>query len=212
MSAPLHPSTSHHDRRSRGNKKHDQIGPSLGMKKSSSLESLQTMVQEIVIQEDMKSGYVPSRSGPQTVKVVRGRGCNESFRQAVDRSYEAPLSGLENQMETCMWNSRSIICFTTIHDLYCFPLYYPVVAEEETESGLSSPPASGRNRMELEAENDDKARSTKKKAGLFRGLGSMFRFGRHRKPHASGGKGGDNEGQEKGGHYGSNIDPIQVLF
>lgn len=24
------------------------------------------------------------------VKVIRGRGCNESFRAAVDRSYEAP--------------------------------------------------------------------------------------------------------------------------
>lgn len=106
MSAPAHPSNTQRDRRSKPKK---DIGPSLGMKKSSSLESLQTMVQEIVIQEDMKSGYVPSRSGPQAVKVIRGRGCNESFRQAVDRSYEAPLSGLENQMETCMLLFRRIM-------------------------------------------------------------------------------------------------------
>lgn len=75
------------------------IGPSLGMKKSSSLESLQTMVQEIQIQEDVISGYGPARSAQ--VRVVRGRGCNESFRQAVDRSYEAPLGELGAQMETC---------------------------------------------------------------------------------------------------------------
>jgi len=86
------------ERKSKPSKK--DIGPTLGMKKSSSLESLQTMVQEIVVQEDMKSGYVPPRSGPQAVRVIRGRGCNESFRQAVDRSYEAPLDGLEHQMET----------------------------------------------------------------------------------------------------------------
>jgi hypothetical protein len=103
MSASAHPNA-HRDRRTKSKKK--DIGPSLGMKKSSSLESLQTMVQEIVIEEDMRSGYAPQRSGPQAVKVIRGRGCNESFRQAVDRSYEAPLSGLENQMETCKFNIK----------------------------------------------------------------------------------------------------------
>jgi hypothetical protein len=97
MSAPHPHGAERHERRSKSKK---DIGPMLGMKKSSSLESLQTMVQEIVVQEDMKSGYVPPRSGPQTVRVIRGRGCNESFRQAVDRSYEAPLDGIENQMET----------------------------------------------------------------------------------------------------------------
>ncbi|ODN05513.1 Partitioning defective 3 [Orchesella cincta] len=131
------------------------IGPSLGMKKSSSLESLQTMVQEIQVQEDTKSGYVPQRSGPSTVRVVRGRGCNESFRQAVDRSYEAPLG---EQMET-FW-----------------------VAEEETESCLSGA-TYGRKSGDLgDAEEQyGKTKGAKKKQGIFRGLGSMFRFGRHRK-------------------------------
>ncbi|XP_035709435.1 partitioning defective 3 homolog isoform X3 [Folsomia candida] len=181
MSAPMHPAVQR-DRRSKGIK---DIGPSLGMKKSSSLESLQTMVQEIVIQEDMKFGNVPPRSGPQT-KVIRGRGCNESFRQAVDRSYEAPLSGLDSQMET--------------------------LAEEETESCISGAPSSGRNNMRMDL--GDVEKPTKKKPGLFRGLGSMFRFGRHRKPTASMMKGqsGDWDGQDKGGHYGSNIDPVQEQY
>ncbi|XP_037089397.1 partitioning defective 3 homolog B-like [Pollicipes pollicipes] len=60
-----------------------ELGPSLGMKKSSSLESLQTMVHE----------------------AVRGRGCNESFRAAVDRSYEAPLANMRDRMETREWPS-----------------------------------------------------------------------------------------------------------
>ena len=59
------------------------IGPMLGMKKSSSLESLQTMVTEM----KMESGKQANRV--KTSRVVRGRGCNESFRAAVDRSYEA---------------------------------------------------------------------------------------------------------------------------
>ena len=35
------------------------------------------------------------------VRVVRGRGCNESFRAAVDRSYEGPNAGGQPGMETC---------------------------------------------------------------------------------------------------------------
>lgn len=67
------------------------------MRKSSSLESLQTMVQEIQMAEDGDAAY--SYRTPQGVRVVRGRGCNDSFRAAVDRSYEAPL-GSHQAMET----------------------------------------------------------------------------------------------------------------
>lgn len=74
------------------------IGPMLGMKKSSSLESLQTMMTEM----KMESGRQANRV--KTSKVVRGRGCNESFRAAVDRSYEAQdcddQPGLENDFIT----------------------------------------------------------------------------------------------------------------
>ena len=38
---------------------------------------------------------------PNPVRVIRGRGCNESFRAAVDRSYDAPLSPeAQARMET----------------------------------------------------------------------------------------------------------------
>ncbi|KAK7086822.1 Partitioning defective 3, partial [Halocaridina rubra] len=88
-----HPSSSHeHNPTQDALRSRLDVGPGLGMKKSSSLESLQTMVQELALEEEgqrMGSGRVP-----------RGRGCNESFRAAVDRSYDVPLSGLRSKMET----------------------------------------------------------------------------------------------------------------
>lgn len=53
------------------------LGPSLGMKKSSSLESLQTMVQEIQMADEPR--------GPNQLRTPRGRGREESLRAAVER-------------------------------------------------------------------------------------------------------------------------------
>ncbi|XP_045431531.1 partitioning defective 3 homolog B isoform X5 [Pipistrellus kuhlii] len=58
------------------------LGPTLGLKKSSSLESLQTAVAEV-----RKNELPFHRPRPH---MVRGRGCNESFRAAIDKSYEGP--------------------------------------------------------------------------------------------------------------------------
>ena len=71
-------------RKARLEREQTTIGPTLGMKKSSSLESLQTMITEMKM--DTARG---SSTRSKNSKVVRGRGCNESFRAAVDRSYEA---------------------------------------------------------------------------------------------------------------------------
>lgn len=58
------------------------LGPTLGLRKSSSLESLQTAVSEA------KQNEVPFyRPRPH---MVRGRGCNQSFRTAIDKSYDGP--------------------------------------------------------------------------------------------------------------------------
>ncbi|XP_046678766.1 partitioning defective 3 homolog isoform X4 [Homalodisca vitripennis] len=123
-----------------------QLGPSLGMKKSSSLESLQTMVQEIQMQEDV--GTYRNTQG--AIRVIRGRGCNESFRAAVDRSYEAPLSLHELRMDT--------------------------LAEDETEGVLGTRQSSLNTAMDCKM-----IKVNKKKPGLLKGIGSMFRFGKHRK-------------------------------
>uniref|UniRef100_A0A8C5KPR5 Partitioning defective 3 homolog B n=1 Tax=Jaculus jaculus TaxID=51337 RepID=A0A8C5KPR5_JACJA len=58
------------------------FGPTLGLKKSSSLESLQTAVAEV-----RKNELPFHRPRPH---MVRGRGCNQSFRAAIDKSYDGP--------------------------------------------------------------------------------------------------------------------------
>jgi hypothetical protein len=101
------------------------IGPMLGMKKSSSLESLQTMMTEM----KMESGRQANRV--KTSKVVRGRGCNESFRAAVDRSYEAqdcddqPGESLVIQILILIlefW-TRSLVAFLFYFYFVSFPGY-----------------------------------------------------------------------------------------
>lgn len=57
-----------------------ELGPSLGLKKSSSLESLQTMVQEIQMSDEPR--------GPIALRTPRGRGREESLRAAVERPSE----------------------------------------------------------------------------------------------------------------------------
>ncbi|TRY89176.1 hypothetical protein DNTS_018088 [Danionella cerebrum] len=64
-----------------GNSSQD-VGPALGLKKSSSLESLQTAMVEVLL-----NGDIPLH---RPLPRMRGRGCNESFRAAMDRSYERP--------------------------------------------------------------------------------------------------------------------------
>ncbi|TKC37330.1 hypothetical protein EI555_007725, partial [Monodon monoceros] len=70
------------------------VGPSLGLKKSSSLESLQTAVAEVTL-----NGDIPfHRPRP---RIIRGRGCNESFRAAIDKSYDKPVVDDDDEgMET----------------------------------------------------------------------------------------------------------------
>uniref|UniRef100_A0A8C5W0C2 Partitioning defective 3 homolog n=1 Tax=Microcebus murinus TaxID=30608 RepID=A0A8C5W0C2_MICMU len=81
------------------------VGPSLGLKKSSSLESLQTAVAEVTL-----NGDIPfHRPRP---RIIRGRGCNESFRAAIDKSYDKPAvddddEGMETLEEDTEESSRS---------------------------------------------------------------------------------------------------------
>ncbi|CAH1788275.1 unnamed protein product [Owenia fusiformis] len=127
------------------------VGPTLGMKRSSSLESLQAMVQEVQLQEDDEPAVY---KGP--TRVIRGRGCNESFRAAVDRSYEAPLDTSTNSaMET--------------------------LEEESSETASLNKSESTRSSFSGSEKEARKKKEKKKDAGLFKGLGHMFRFGKHRK-------------------------------
>ncbi|KAM6934851.1 partitioning defective 3 homolog B-like [Xenentodon cancila] len=61
-----------------------ELGPTLGLKKSSSLESLQTAISEVNRKNELVPFHRPRAN------MVRGRGCNESFRAAIDKSYDGP--------------------------------------------------------------------------------------------------------------------------
>ncbi|XP_077866992.1 partitioning defective 3 homolog [Saccoglossus kowalevskii] len=151
------------------------IGPSLGMKKSSSLESLQTMVAEVT--KDETNLYPRPRQ-----KVVRGRGCNESFRAAVDRSYDDDVDDEfdDEEMQTldaveegseAESRSRSGSTRSSIDSL-------THVTDPITGNQLALP-------------KNKQSHRQKKKSGLFKGLGHMFKFGQKRRGMGEGGRQSD---------------------
>uniref|UniRef100_S4RLE2 PDZ domain-containing protein n=1 Tax=Petromyzon marinus TaxID=7757 RepID=S4RLE2_PETMA len=66
------------------------VGPALGLKMSSSLESLQTAVAA----EGGHAEFLFHR--PRPPRLIRGRGCNASFRAAIDKSYDTPQDGSDD--------------------------------------------------------------------------------------------------------------------
>uniref|UniRef100_A0A3Q3LE86 Par-3 family cell polarity regulator n=1 Tax=Labrus bergylta TaxID=56723 RepID=A0A3Q3LE86_9LABR len=143
--------------------KQRSIGPSLGLKKSSSLESLQTAVTEATHNGELNVHRPRSR-------IVRGRGCNESFRAAIDKSYEKPgiTTGEEEIMdEDTEGSSRSgRESMSTSGDLIVGP-------------GLNG------NLSKDDRQEKDKDKNKAKK-GVLKGLGDMFRFGKHRRDERPG--------------------------
>lgn len=113
-----------------------ELGPSLGMKKSSSLESLQTMVQEIQMSDEPR--------GPNALRAPRGRGREEVLRAAVERPEPRK--------------------------------HWLVEDGTDNDGGFA-------NRGTLQSSsNEAKSKDRNhKKPGLLKGIGHMFRFGKHRK-------------------------------
>lgn len=77
------------------------MGPSLGLKKSSSLESLQTAVAEATLNGDLPF----HRPRP---RIIRGRGCNESFRAAIDKSYDRPAAAAVEEDDEGMETRKTV--------------------------------------------------------------------------------------------------------
>ncbi|XP_040208575.1 partitioning defective 3 homolog isoform X3 [Rana temporaria] len=213
------------------------VGPSLGLKKSSSLESLQTAVAEVTL-----NGDIPfHRPRP---RIIRGRGCNESFRAAIDKSYDKPpVDDDDEGMETCN-NKSQLETLNSSSELGASksqlnsssewgtnrsqlevlnsssewggtsqlePLNKSVEqVEEDTEessrsgresvSTASDQPShslerqvngssqdknkkekSSKEKKKDKDKDRDKDKSKAKKGGVLKGLGDMFRFGKHRK-------------------------------
>uniref|UniRef100_A0A3Q1CRX7 PDZ domain-containing protein n=1 Tax=Amphiprion ocellaris TaxID=80972 RepID=A0A3Q1CRX7_AMPOC len=179
------------------------VGPSLGLKKSSSLESLQTAVAEVTLNGDLPF----HRPRP---RIIRGRGCNESFRAAIDKSYDRPAAteeddeGMETLEEDTEESSRSGRDSVS------------TMADQTPLSGTEKPLVNGTNRTKEEKKKDkDKGGKEKKKPeagkdkdkdkdkekgkpkkGMLKGLGDMFRFGKHRKDERPGEK-MDRKGSSK---------------
>ena len=87
------------------------LGPTLGLWKSSSLESLQTAVSEAK-QSRVKAQVPFHRPRPH---MVRGRGCNQSFRIAIDKSYDGP----SEDGKTSHWHFQTVLEETYAVELLC---------------------------------------------------------------------------------------------
>ncbi|KAG5889509.1 hypothetical protein JTB14_008997 [Gonioctena quinquepunctata] len=114
------------------------------------------MVQEIQMQEEGDPAY--SYRGPSgALKVIRGKGCEESFRAAVvDPNHRSEIGAKKHWL-----------------------LDGPMDSEREID-GFNNVRGAPRQ-SSLNAAMDNKSKSAKKKQGIFKGIGSMFRFGKHRK-------------------------------
>ncbi|XP_029093103.1 partitioning defective 3 homolog isoform X14 [Monodon monoceros] len=154
------------------------VGPSLGLKKSSSLESLQTAVAEVTL-----NGDIPfHRPRP---RIIRGRGCNESFRAAIDKSYDKPVvddddEGMETLEEDTEESSRSgRESVSTASDQPSHSLERQMNGNQER--GEKTDRRKEKMGKEKKKDRDKEKEKMKAKKGKLRGLGDMFRFGKHRK-------------------------------
>nr|XP_011764270.1 partitioning defective 3 homolog isoform X29 [Macaca nemestrina] len=154
------------------------VGPSLGLKKSSSLESLQTAVAEVTL-----NGDIPfHRPRP---RIIRGRGCNESFRAAIDKSYDKPVvddddEGMETLEEDTEESSRSgRESVSTASDQPSHSLERQMNGNQE--KGDKTDRKKDKTGKEKKKERDKEKDKMKAKKGMLKGLGDMFRFGKHRK-------------------------------
>lgn len=108
------------------------------------------------MQEEGDPAY--SYRGPSgALKVIRGRGCEESFRAAVvDPNHRSEISAKKHWL-----------------------LDGPMENEREIDGFMNARGAP--RQSSLNAALDNKNKVGKKKPGLFKGIGMMFRFGKHRK-------------------------------
>ncbi|XP_017596955.1 PREDICTED: partitioning defective 3 homolog isoform X25 [Corvus brachyrhynchos] len=144
------------------------VGPSLGLKKSSSLESLQTAVAEVTL-----NGDIPfHRPRP---RIIRGRGCNESFRAAIDKSYDKPVAddddeGMETLEEDTEESSRSgRESVSTASD-------QPSHSLERHMNGSQDKGDRKKTGKEKKKDRDKEKDKIKAKKGMLKGLGDMFRI------------------------------------
>ncbi|KAG5841655.1 hypothetical protein ANANG_G00168940 [Anguilla anguilla] len=174
------------------------VGPALGLKKSSSLESLQTAVAEVTL-----NGDIPlHRPRP---RIIRGRVCNDSFRAAIDKSYDRPAAeedeeGMETLEEDTEESSRSgRESVSTLADLSPLVPSGPALPEKQVNGGRIKEEKKEKKggKEKKKQERDKEKEKSKAKKGVLKGLGDMFRFGKHRKDERTGEK-MERKGSSKG--------------
>ncbi|XP_077410545.1 partitioning defective 3 homolog isoform X2 [Vanacampus margaritifer] len=151
------------------------VGPSLGLKKSSSLESLHTALAAATRNGEINVNRPRSR-------IIRSRGCNDSFRAAIDKSYDKPSAHLpedENSMDTLdedtEGSSRSgQDSMSASGDLFAGPTNGNVSKEDALKHRVE------KKKPERDKEKEKDKDKNKAKKGVLKGLGEMFRFGKSR--------------------------------
>ncbi|XP_041259205.1 partitioning defective 3 homolog B isoform X2 [Onychostruthus taczanowskii] len=143
------------------------FGPTLGLKKSSSLESLQTAVAEV-----RKNELPFHRPRPH---VVRGRGCNESFRAAIDKSYDGPEDGEEDG-----GSDKSSHCGQEAPNVECAPPGNPEMEDAELKvkkdkKSREKEKKKGKSKIKEKKKKEENEDPEKKKK---KGFGVMLRFGK----------------------------------
>ncbi|KAM8801470.1 partitioning defective 3 homolog isoform 7-T7 [Rhynchonycteris naso] len=149
------------------------VGPSLGLKKSSSLESLQTAVAEVML-----NGDVPfHRPRP---RIIRGRGCNESFRAAIDKSYDKPtmddddegMETLEEDTEESSRSGRESVSTASDQPSHSLERHMNGNQEKGDKTNRRKEKTGKEKKKDREKEKD----KMKAKKGMLKGLGDMFRI------------------------------------
>lgn len=149
------------------------VGPSLGLKKSSSLESLQTAVAEVTL-----NGNIPfHRPRP---RIIRGRGCNESFRAAIDKSYDKPMvddddegmETLEEDTEESSRSGRESVSTSSDQPSYSLERQMNGNPEKRDKTDRKKDKTGKEKKKDREKEKD----KLKAKKGMLKGLGDMFRL------------------------------------
>ncbi|CAJ1081811.1 partitioning defective 3 homolog isoform X2 [Xyrichtys novacula] len=163
------------------------LGPFLGLKKSSSLESLQTAVTEAAHNGEISVHRPRSR-------IVRGRGCNESFRAAIDKSYEKPsvtageeelsMDTLDEDTEGSSRSGRESM--STSGDLIMGQGLNGNLSKDDRQRDLEQSVGKEKKKSERDRDKEKDKDKNKAKKGVLKGLGDMFRFGKHRKDERPG--------------------------
>ncbi|XP_043931890.1 partitioning defective 3 homolog B [Protopterus annectens] len=146
------------------------LGPTLGLKKSSSLESLQTAVAEV-----WKNSVPFHRPRP---NMVRGRGCNESFRAAIDKSYDGPPEADDDDFSDLSSHSgRETPGIETAMQEH--------QESDDTDSKTQKKKDKEKKKVKIKPKGKEKEQKKKKedsneqeKKAKKKGFGAMLRFGK----------------------------------